>query len=89
MKIAKMLATAGSETDKLIAFLDSQPNDEVFSTAELQEKLQCALNSGRFKAQRSRWKNYETKIVLNCRAASVWGNKTAIAQLKKGIAHED
>jgi hypothetical protein len=89
MKIAKMLAAAGSETDRLLTFLDAQPNDDVFSTAEIQETLQCAFNSGCFKAQRSRWKHYETKIILNGRVASVWGNKIAIAQLKKGIAHED
>jgi hypothetical protein len=92
MKIAKVLTMrlkAGSNVDKLLAFLNTQPNDEVFSTADLREKLNFTLDGQGFRGQRHRLKEYETKIILNGRLSSVWGNKTAIVKLKKGIADEN
>ncbi len=92
MKIATLVSSAGSQTERMIAFLNKQPNDEIFTIAELRERTQCALDGGAFAADRARWRDYTTKMVMNGRVASVWGNKKAIAQLKKEIekeSHED
>ncbi len=83
MKITDAIGRVGSETDRLLAFLDSQPDDEIFSTNELREQLHAAFNSGSFGAQRARWKDYEFKMVVDGRYQSMWGNKTAIAALRK------
>ncbi len=83
MKLTDALGRAGSETDRLLAFLDSQPDDEIFSTNELREQLHATLSNGTFHSQRARWKDYEVKMVIDGRLQSMWGSKTAIAALRQ------
>ena len=85
MKIADLKKKWGSEADKLIYFLDMQPHDEVFTTSEIRERLQCSFGSGAFAAQRSRWGDYTMKVTIGNKISSVWGNKQAIAALKKEL----
>ena len=82
MKITEAKSRLGSQTDKLLLFLDAQPDDEVFTLAELQEKLQISLATGAFYAEKFRWKDYMVKTTIDGRAAAVWGNKNAIASFR-------
>jgi hypothetical protein len=81
MKISGVVS--GTVTDRLIAFLDRQPDDEVFTKDQLCESLGCPIGSGSFCEQRFRWKDYEHKLVVDGRLKSLWGSKAAIAALKQ------
>lgn len=85
MKISKIAESSGSLVDRIIEFLESQPDDEVFTTRELTEKFQKGINGGAFRANRHRWKDYEIKINFAGGMRSVWGNKNAIQTLRQQI----
>jgi hypothetical protein len=67
--------------DRLIAFLDKAPIDEVYTRDEIEPLLDGYIHSGTFIAQRRRWLPYRAVIGKHY----VWGNKRAIAQLQKGL----
>ena len=67
--------------DRLIAFLDKSPNDEVYTRDEIEAHLDGYIHSGTFIAQRRRWLPYRVMVGKSY----IWGNKRAIAKLKKGL----
>ena len=72
-------------SDRIIAFLDAQPSDEVFSTAELSEKTGLPLDSGSVKKHMARALKTYQMVGLLGPAIRVWGNPRALANLKKHL----
>jgi hypothetical protein len=85
MKISNLVNITGTQVEKLITFLNAQPDDEIFTSSELRERLRCSFDGGSFAQERGKWKDYTTKTVIDHRVMSVWGNKTAIQNLKKAL----
>jgi hypothetical protein len=87
MKIAKILKQSGTSIDRVLAFLNTQPDDEIFTTSEMEEALGNAeIHSGSFRTKSWLWKDYTHKMAVNGRFQSVWGNRKSIAQLRKQLA---
>ena len=89
MKIAAVLSVSSNVVDRLLKFLDAQPDDEIFTMLELEEKLQCSIrDTGTFKRQQWRYPEYTRSMVVNGQRKSVWGSKAAILNLE-AQARED
>jgi hypothetical protein len=85
MKIREV-KNSGSKIDKLIAFLDAQPPDEVFTNSEIMTRLGCEFDfSHRFRWGNNKWKDYMTKVLLRGNTVPVWGNKKAIINLRNEL----
>ena len=79
MKISQVVLPAA---EQIMRFLNSQPNDEVFSTVEVEAKvnLSTSSNGGRLRRQLAQ---YWLKPVKN--QSALWGNPRAIVALKKHL----
>ena len=79
MKLSQVVLPAA---EQIMRFLNSQPNDEVFSTVELEAKvnLSTSANGGRLRRQLSQ---YWLRPVTN--QSILWGNPRAIVALKKHL----
>ena len=89
MKIAAVLSGSNNVVDRLLKFLDAQPDDEIFTMRELEEKLQCSIrDTGTFKRNQWRCPEYTRSMVVNGQRKSVWGSKAAILNLE-AQTHED
>ena len=87
MKIAKVLKQSGTAIDRVLAFLNAQPDDEIFTTTEVEEALgNAAIHNGSFRTKSWLWKDYTHKMAVNGCFQSVWGNRKSIAQLRKQLA---
>ena len=87
MKIAKVLQQSGTAVERVLAFLNAQPDDEIFTTTEVETAIESpAIHSGTFRANRRLWKDYTHKMAVNGCFQSVWGNRKSIAQLRKQLA---
>lgn len=71
--------------DRVIAFLDAAPDDEVYTREDLESRLDCYLHSGTVITQRRRLFGYRVMVVVNKQRTSVWGNRRAIAALSKSL----
>jgi len=88
----KITEVVGSQVDQVIAFLDSQPDDEVFTKDEIQKRSQVLMRSGSFVTSNPRLKKYTILAPVEGRIKTLWGNPTAILKLKhelEKVAHEN
>jgi hypothetical protein len=84
MKVSEALK--GTALDQLIRFLDAQPKDEVFPTSEIEGKLNVVLDSGSIgRAKTTKLKDYTLRTSVEGRSTAVWGNKKAIAALRRQL----
>lgn len=86
MKISKLLQQSGGAIDRVLAFLDAQSDDEIFTTTEVEAAVASpAIHSGGFKSKPWLWKDYTYKMVVDGQLQSVWGNRKSIAQLRREL----
>lgn len=81
MKISE-LKEVTSTTGRLIEFLNSLPDDEVFRNSEIEEKLNINIDSVNLRKNKTQLKIYNTKVHIDGHKCRVWGNSAAIQQLK-------
>lgn len=82
MKIAE-LSKKGALHLRIVSFLNAAPDDEVYTKADLEDKLQASMTNGGIKLHRFELKDYQEVLAFSGRVQTVWGNKKAIAALRK------
>lgn len=83
MKISNFSNGRSESFSRLVAFLNTQPEDEVFTSAEIEARVDVHLDS---KAIRNRVQDYRETVMLDGRKTRVWGNKKAIAALREQLS---
>jgi hypothetical protein len=68
---------------RIISFLNLMPDDEIITTGELAEKIQASLHTSSLYSHQSLLKAYQENMAMSGRIKTVWGNKKAIAALRK------
>jgi len=68
---------------QIIEFLNTLSNDEVIPSREIEEKLQLSLNSGSIHRHARELKDYYEPVLIEGRRTKVWGNKKAIAAVRR------
>lgn len=81
MKISE-LKEISSTVSRLIKYLKSLPDDEVFRNSEIEEKLNINLDSTNLRKNNTQLKPYTTRVSIDGYKCRVWGNENAINQLK-------
>lgn len=69
--------------DRIIAFLDSAPSDEVFTTRELMSRVGFVINN----TDRLR-RRMESYVFVSGRKQLLWGGELAIKNLKRHLGQK-